>query len=176
MSNDEDDNGMRMVPVAGTDGIFIWSFYKNNKLSGAVFIATCVGGPAVLVAGLKLGMFAAIGGGIMGYTTGKMFADHEEKEAVFKEPPDKTGSKHSSSRKKNVLKRIEEYEKFEENCNNIKKLEKEKRSKMSKNIISIHNNLTESQRRESLKPILPEVVHNQNNVKLKSFNFRIVKV
>ena len=40
---------------------------------GAVFIATCVGGPAVLVAGLKLGAFAAIGGGIMGYTTGKMF-------------------------------------------------------------------------------------------------------
>ena len=117
----------------------------------------------MLVAGLKLGMFAAIGGGIMGYTTGKMFAEHEEKEAVFKEPPDETGSKHS--KKKKVLKRIEEYEKFEENCNNIKKLEKEKRSKMSKNIISIRNNLTESQRRESLKPILPEVVHNKNNVK-----------
>ena len=31
----------------------------------------------VLVAGLKLGMFAAVGGGIMGYTTGKMFAEHE---------------------------------------------------------------------------------------------------
>ena len=135
----------------------------NYNFSGAVFIATCVGGPAVLVAGLKLGMFAAIGGGIMGYTTGKMFADHEEKEAVFKEAPDETGSKRSKKNK--VLKRIEEYEKFEENCNNIKKLEKEKRSKMSKNIISIHNNLTESQRRESLKPILPEVVHNQNNFK-----------
>ena len=29
------------------------------------------------MAGLKLGMFAAVGGGIMGYTTGKMFAEHE---------------------------------------------------------------------------------------------------
>ena len=26
--------------------------------------------------GLKLGMFAAIGGGIMGYTTGKMLEEH----------------------------------------------------------------------------------------------------
>ena len=109
----------------------------------------------MLVAGLKLGMFAAIGGGIMGYTTGKMFAEHEEKEAVLKEPPSETGSKHS--KKKKVLKRIEEYEKFEENCNNIKKLEKEKRSKMSKNILSIHNNLTEAEIRESIKPLLPEV-------------------
>ena len=46
-------------------------------MAGAAFIATCIGGPAILVVGLKLGMFAAIGGGIMGYTTGKMFADHE---------------------------------------------------------------------------------------------------
>ena len=129
---------------------------------GAVFIATCIGGPAVLVAGLKLGMFAAIGGGIMGYTTGKMFAEHEEKEAVFKELPDEIGSK--KAKKKNVLKRIEEYEKFEENCNNIKKLEKEKRSKKAKTILSIHNNLTESQRRESIKPILPEVESNNNNI------------
>ena len=47
------------------------------SMAGAVFIATCIGGPAILVVGLKLGMFAAIGGGMMGYTTGKMFADHE---------------------------------------------------------------------------------------------------
>ena len=128
----------------------------------------------MLVAGLKLGMFAAIGGGIMGYTTGKMFAEHEEKEAVFKELPDETGCKHS--KKKKVLKRIEEYEKFEENCNNIKKLEKEQRSKVSKNILSIHNNLTESQRRESLKPILPEVENNHFDFIKKLLNFRIVKV
>ena len=44
---------------------------------GAVFIAGCIGGPAILVAGLKLGICAAIGGGIMGYTTGKIVADHE---------------------------------------------------------------------------------------------------
>ena len=42
----------------------------------AVFIASVFGGPVCLIANLKLGMFAAIGGGIMGYTTGKMFSDH----------------------------------------------------------------------------------------------------
>ena len=31
----------------------------------------------ICLAGLKLGLFAAIGGGIMGYTTGKMFQEHE---------------------------------------------------------------------------------------------------
>ena len=43
---------------------------------GGVLIASVLGGPVVFIAGLKLGMFAAIGGGIMGYTTGKMFSDH----------------------------------------------------------------------------------------------------
>ena len=43
---------------------------------GGVMVASVLGGPVVLIAGLKLGMFAAIGGGIMGYTTGKMFSDH----------------------------------------------------------------------------------------------------
>ena len=42
----------------------------------AVLIASVFGGPVCLIANLKLGMFAAIGGGIMGYTTGKMFSDH----------------------------------------------------------------------------------------------------
>ena len=42
----------------------------------AVFIASVLGGPVCLIANLKLGMFAAIGGGAMGYTTGKMFSDH----------------------------------------------------------------------------------------------------
>ena len=27
--------------------------------------------------GLKMGMFAAVGGGVMGFATGKMFAEHE---------------------------------------------------------------------------------------------------
>ena len=46
-------------------------------VAGGLFIATVVGSPVCFVAGIKLGMFAAIAGGIMGYTTGKMFADHE---------------------------------------------------------------------------------------------------
>ena len=46
-------------------------------IAGALFIATCLGSPVCAVAGLKLGMFAAVAGGIMGYTTGKMFAEHE---------------------------------------------------------------------------------------------------
>jgi hypothetical protein len=46
-------------------------------IAGALFIATCLGSPVCVVAGLKLGMFAAIAGGVMGYTTGKMFAEHE---------------------------------------------------------------------------------------------------
>ena len=45
---------------------------------GGVLIASVLGGPVVFIAGLKLGMFVAIGGGIMGYTTGKMFSDHRE--------------------------------------------------------------------------------------------------
>jgi hypothetical protein len=43
---------------------------------GGVFIGGVLGVPVILIAGLKLGMFAAIGGGAMGYTTGKMFSDH----------------------------------------------------------------------------------------------------
>ena len=46
-------------------------------VAGALFIATCLGSPVCVLAGLKLGMFAAVAGGIMGYTTGKMFAEHE---------------------------------------------------------------------------------------------------
>ena len=46
-------------------------------IAGGLVVATFVGGPVIFLAGLKLGMFAAIGGGIMGYATGKMFAEHE---------------------------------------------------------------------------------------------------
>ena len=42
----------------------------------AVMIASVFGGPVCLIANLKLGMFVAIVGGIMGYTTGRMFSDH----------------------------------------------------------------------------------------------------
>ena len=117
----------------------------------------------MLVAGLKLGMFAAIGGGVMGYATGKLFAEHEEKEAVFNELPKETGTKQSRTNK--VLKRIEEYEKFEENCNSIKKLKKKKQSKRSKDILSIHKNLKESpglQRHQKHDPLFPEVPGDSN--------------
>ena len=109
----------------------------------------------MLVAGLKLGMFAAIGGGIMGYATGKLFAEHEEKEAVFNELPKETGTK--QSRTKKVLKRIEEYEKFEENCNSIKKLKKKKKkySKRSK----------ESHRHQKQNPLFPEA---PGDIKIKA--------
>ena len=43
---------------------------------GGVFVGGVLGVPVMLIAGLKLGMFAAIGAGAMGYTTGKMFSDH----------------------------------------------------------------------------------------------------
>ena len=46
-------------------------------IATALFIATCIGTPAIALTGLKLGMFAAVGGGIMGFATGKMFAEHE---------------------------------------------------------------------------------------------------
>ena len=42
----------------------------------AVMIASIFRGQVCLIANLKLGMFVAIGGGIMGYTTGRMFSDH----------------------------------------------------------------------------------------------------
>ena len=47
-------------------------------LAGALLIASCLGGPVMFGVGLKLGMFATIGGGIMGYTTctGKMLEEH----------------------------------------------------------------------------------------------------
>ena len=46
-------------------------------IATALFVATCLGTPAIALTGLKLGMFAAVGGGIMGFATGKMFAEHE---------------------------------------------------------------------------------------------------
>ena len=46
-------------------------------IATALFVATCLGTPAIALTGLELGMFAAVGGGIMGFATGKMFAEHE---------------------------------------------------------------------------------------------------
>ena len=42
----------------------------------AVMIASIFRGQVCLIANLKLGMFVAIVGGIMGYTTGRMVSDH----------------------------------------------------------------------------------------------------
>ena len=49
-------------------------------MAAAMLVASCLGGPVILVAGLKLGMFAAMGGGMMGYTTGKII---QEQGSVF---------------------------------------------------------------------------------------------
>ena len=46
-------------------------------IAGALFVATCLGTPVIALTGLKMGMFAAVGGGVMGFATGKMFAEHE---------------------------------------------------------------------------------------------------
>ena len=48
---------------------------ETLPLLGGVSIALCLGAPVYLASNIKLAMFAAIGGGIMGYTTGKMFSD-----------------------------------------------------------------------------------------------------
>ena len=50
--------------------------YPELRVSGAMFVASCLGAPVCLAVGLKLGMFSAIGGAIMGYTTGKMLEKH----------------------------------------------------------------------------------------------------
>ena len=55
---EEEEGGMDAIPIVA-----------------GVLIATVLGAPVILIAGLKLGMFAAIGGGAMGYTTGKMFSE-----------------------------------------------------------------------------------------------------
>ena len=40
-------------------------------------MATCLGCPAIALTGLKLGMAAAMGGGLMGYATGRIIEEHE---------------------------------------------------------------------------------------------------
>ena len=48
---------------------------ETLPILGGFSVALVVGAPVYLAANIKLAMFAAIGGGIMGYTTGKMFSD-----------------------------------------------------------------------------------------------------
>ena len=46
-------------------------------VAAALFVATCLGCPAIALTGLKLGMAAAMGGGLMGYATGRIIEEHE---------------------------------------------------------------------------------------------------
>ena len=68
--------------------------------------------------GLKLGMFAAIGGGAMGYTTGKMFSDAtNDEENIKSEYQDVNAGKGEAGQKiRRRMRRIAEWQKFEENC------------------------------------------------------------
>ena len=52
-------------------------------MAAAVMVASCLGGPVMFVAGLKLGVFAAVGGVMMGYTTGKIIQEHGSVECCY---------------------------------------------------------------------------------------------
>ena len=103
-------------------------------MAGAVVIASVLGGPVCLMAGIKLGMVAAIGGGIMGYTTGKLIEEHSETENLLKgeymdvDQDEVEGEKPQRS-KKRMLKRIEEYERFEANCLRLRRERATKKNK-----------------------------------------------
>ena len=102
-------------------------------MAGAVVIASVLGGPVCLMAGIKLGMVAALGGGIMGYTTGRLIEEHGETESMLKGEymdvdQDEVGAKPQRS-KKRMLKRIEEYERFEANCRRLRQQRAIKKNK-----------------------------------------------
>ena len=102
-------------------------------MAGAVVIASVLGGPVCLMAGIKLGMVAALGGGIMGYTTGRLIEEHGETESLLKGEymdvdQEEVGVKAQSS-KKRMLKRIEEYERFEANCQRLRQQRAIKKNK-----------------------------------------------
>lgn len=112
-------------------------------IATALFVATCLGTPAIALTGLKLGMFAAVGGGIMGFATGKMFAEHEEKQAMAK-GEFSNGDIPSHIKRKKTIKRIQEWEKFETNCQILRELDDDKICKISdmqkqKRTISVGN-------------------------------------
>ena len=108
-------------------------------MAGAVVIASMLGGPVCLMAGIKLGMVAALGGGIMGYTTGRLIEEHGEAESLMKgeykgteeEVEVVVGGLKPQRSKKRVLKRIEEYERFEANCNRLRQQRALKKNKKS---------------------------------------------
>ena len=73
-----------------------------------------------MIAGLKLGLFAALGGGVMGYTTGKMFEEHGETQNMIKDQYCEVDGGGEGGKTKKTRKRIEEWEKFEANCQKLK--------------------------------------------------------
>ena len=68
---EEEEKEEELKPYTNTEG------GGSIAMAVGIFVATVVGTPVFFAAGIKLGMFAGIAGGAMGYTTGKMFADHE---------------------------------------------------------------------------------------------------
>ena len=65
-----------------------------------------------------------------------------EKEAILKgEYTDEEGQMPAKIKKMKTLKRIEEYEKFEANCQMMKELEKEKRVSMSRDVMQRRNTI-----------------------------------
>ena len=104
-------------------------------------MATCLGTPVIALTGLKMGMFAAMGGGIMGFATGKMFAEHEYDEDLkpdmamidnsFISRENKAlamghdNNASAQTKKKKTLKRIYEWQRFEANCQIVKDLDDE---------------------------------------------------
>ena len=46
-------------------------------MCAAMCVATALGTPAIALMGLKLGLAAALGGGMMGFVTGRIFAQNE---------------------------------------------------------------------------------------------------
>ena len=67
----EDDEGLSILCEESKPD------YSQVPIAGALFVATCLGTPVIALTGLKMGIFAAVGGGVMGFATGKMFAEHE---------------------------------------------------------------------------------------------------
>ena len=56
-------------------------FSRNSSLAaipmaGAVLVGTCLGGPVGLLAGLKIGAFAGLGGSLLGYSTANIVEEH----------------------------------------------------------------------------------------------------
>jgi len=100
---------------------------ETLPILGGFSVALCLGAPVYLASNIKLALFAAIGGGIMGYTTGKMFSDWGEQDAKIKgEYQEMTGNEPKNIRKKRVMRRIQEYKKFRGNCQRLREFITEK--------------------------------------------------